>query len=309
MIVTVTLNPALDYFLPVESWQAGAIHRAAQGRFAPGGKGINVSLLLASLGAQTLATGVAAGFTGKELLRLLEEWGCPADFVWDPRGATRMNLKLRASGGEETDFNAAGGPVAPQAVDQLLEKLGALGPGDCLALSGSLPPGLPGATLPRLLEGARRSGAELVADLAGDALLAALPYRPFLIKPNEEELRALFPLEGALSPLEAKACAQELQRMGARNVAVTLGAKGALLLEEGGRCLYCHGVRGQAVSTVGAGDSFVAGFLYGWKLHGTPQGALKWAAAAGAATAFREGIATGDEVKALYPQVGEPHAL
>ena len=97
--------------------------------------------------------------------------------------------------------------------------------------------------------------------------------------------------------------------MGARNVVVSLGEKGALLLEESGRCLGCRSPRGQAVSTVGAGDSLVAGFLYGCQLHGTLEGGLKWGVAAGAATAFQEDIATGSQVKAQFPAVGNPHPL
>lgn len=145
--------------------------------------------------------------------------------------------------------------------------------------------------------------------MAGDPLLASLPYHPFLIKPNLEELCQLFQAEGPLTPLEAKEYAKELQRMGARNVVVSLGEKGALLLEESGRCLGCRSPRGQAVSTVGAGDSLVAGFLYGCQLHGTLEGGLKWGVAAGAATAFQEGIATGSQVKAQFPAVGNPHPL
>lgn len=309
MIITVTLNPALDYFLPLESWEKGEIHRAPQGEFVPGGKGINVSLLLRSLGVENRALGVAAGFTGREILRLLEEAGCQADFVLLEKGVSRINIKLRTADGQETDFNASGPPIPQSGVNELLEKLSVLQKEDMLVLSGSLPSSLPQTAFPQLLEAARRAGASLVVDMAGDPLLAALPYRPFLIKPNEEELREIFQLEGPVSPQDVKSCAQQLQRMGARNVAVTLGGKGALLLEESGRCLYCHSVRGETVSTVGAGDSFVAGFLFGYGLHGTLLGGLKWGVAAGAATAFREGLATGDQVKAMYPQVGEPHAL
>ena len=145
--------------------------------------------------------------------------------------------------------------------------------------------------------------------MEGDPLLAALPYRPFLIKPNEEELAQIFGIAGSLNVQEVKEYARELQRMGARNVVVSLGAKGALLLEENGQALCCRSVRGEAVSTVGAGDSLVAGFLYGYELHGSALGGLKWGVAAGAATAFCEGIATGDQVKAVFPRVGEPHPV
>lgn len=309
IIVTVTLNPALDHLVQMERFEKGQIQWFSQESFAPGGKGVNVSLLLHSLGVKTKALGIAAGFTGREILRLVEASGCPADFVLLEEGNSRINVKLREADGQETAFNGEGPQIPPQGVQQLLAKLGSLTAEDVLVLSGSLPKGLPSTAFPQILEAARRSGARLVVDMAGDALLAALPYHPFLIKPNDEELCQLFGVEGPLTALEAKEYAQQLQHMGARNVVVSLGVKGALLAQEGGPCLFCHSVRGEAVSTVGAGDSLVAGFLYGLGLHGTLEGGLKWGVAAGAATAFREGIATGDQVKAQFPAVGNPHVV
>ena len=309
ILFTVTLNPALDYSISLPDFSRGAIQWFSQSGFAPGGKGVNVSLLLTSLGVENRALGIAAGFTGREIVRRLEEKGCQTEFVLLDQGASRVNVKLQTAGGEETAFNGEGPEIPAQAVDELLEKLSALSEEDVLVLSGSLPKGLPETAFPQLLEAARRPGARLVVDMSGDSLLAALPYHPFFIKPNEEELCQLFGVEGPLTVQEAKGYAQELQRLGARNVVVSMGAKGALLLEEEGRCLFCHGVRGAAVSTVGAGDSLVAGFLYGWRLHGTAEGGLRWGVAAGSATAFRQGIATGEEVKGLFPQVGNPHVV
>ena len=154
---------------------------------------------------------------------------CPAG-----GGEFRINVKLREADGQETAFNGEGPQIPPQGVQQLLAKLGSLTAEDVLVLSGSLPKGLPSTAFPQILEAARRSGARLVVDMAGDALLAALPYHPFLIKPNDEELCQLFGVEGPLTALEAKEYAQQLQHMGARNVVVSLGVKGALLAQEGG---------------------------------------------------------------------------
>lgn len=309
MIVTVTLNPALDHFIFVEDFARGAIQRFGRDTFAPGGKGVNVSLLLSSLGVENRALGLAAGFTGRELCRLLEEAGCHTDFVELEEGNTRVNVKLRCSSGEETAFNGPGPAIPDRAVEGLLKKLETLEEGDFLVLSGALPAALPETAFPRLLEAARRTKARLVVDMEGDSLLAALPYRPFLIKPNEDELRQVLSIEGPMNLREIKGHAQQLQRMGAQNVVVSLGARGALLLEEGGQAQFCHSPRGRAVSTVGAGDSLVAGFLYGYQLHGSAAGGLQWGVAAGAATAFCQGIATGSQVKAAFPLVGEPHPL
>ena len=309
MIITVTLNPALDQQIMLDSFAPGTIQWYSQGIFLPGGKGVNVSRLLSSLGMENKALGIAAGFTGREILRLLEKEGCKTDFVLLEEGNSRINVKLRTAGGEETALNGTGPRIPEEAVDQLLEKLTGLTPEDVVVLSGSLPEGLPETAFPRILEAARRAGVRLVVDMAGDSLLATLPYHPYLIKPNDQELREIFSLEEPLTAQDVKEYAGQLQRMGAKNVVVSLGAKGALLREESGRCMFCHGVRGRAVSTVGAGDSLVAGFLYGLELHGTMEGALKWGVAAGAATAFQEDLATGEQVKARFPAVGNPHIL
>lgn len=308
MIATVTLNPALDYLVSPAAFALGEINRYAKYTCAPGGKGINVSLLLASLGAQTRALAIAAGFSGQEVARLLEEKGCPADFLFLPQGQTRINVKVSPPGGPETDLNGEGPAIPLAAVGELAEKLAALAPGDMVVLAGSVPPSLPRDVYATLLEPLAARGVQAVVDTTGEALLAALPYHPFLVKPNLEELGELFGVEIATVE-EAKEYGKLLQEKGARNVVVSMGAKGAMLLEEGGRCLFCHGVRGDTVSTVGAGDSLVAGFLYGWQLHGTLEGGLRWGMAAGAATAFSPGIATGEQVKALFPQVGNPQPL
>ena len=228
--------------------------------------------------------------------------------MWLPQGDSRINLKICPPGGEETQLNGEGPQIPEEAIERLERKLSALGPGDGAVLAGSLPASLPQDLYARLMKPLVRKGVEVAVDTTGEALLAALPCRPFLVKPNLEELEELFSVKLTGLP-EIKVQARELQRLGARNVVVSLGAGGALLLEEGGRSLFCHGVRGQAVSTVGAGDSLVAGFLYGWQLHGTLEGGLRWGMAAGAATAFSPGIATGEQVKALFPQVGNPQPL
>ena len=308
MIATVTCNPALDILVRPRRFSPGEINRYGAGMCQPGGKGINVSLLLHSLGVETKALALAGGFTGREIARLLEERGCPGDFVWLPQGDSRINLKICPPGGEETQLNGEGPQIPVEAVERLERKLSALGPGDGAVLAGSLPASLPQDLYARLMKPLVRKGVEVAVDTTGEALLAALPCRPFLVKPNLEELEELFSAKLTGLP-EIKEQARELQRLGARNVVVSLGAGGALLLEEGGRSLFCHGVRGQAVSTVGAGDSLVAGFLYGWQLHGTLEGGLRWGMAAGAATAFSPGIATGEQVKALFPQVGNPQPL
>jgi len=308
MIDTVTLNPAIDYIVSPERFEKGEINSYQECSYGPGGKGVNVSLLLTSLGVENTALGIAAGFSGQEIVRLLEQAGCKTDFLFLSEGHSRINLKICAPGGEETDVNGQGPGTSPEMVDRLGEKLSALKPGDGLVLAGSVPSSLPADIYARLLK--QVDGKELltVVDAAGETLLASLPCRPFLIKPNLEELGEVFHTE-IKDTAAARECARALQEKGARNVAVSMGEKGALLACEDGRSLFCRAVKGEAVSTVGAGDSFVAGFLYGRKLHGTLEGALRWGVAAGSATAFSRGIASGDMVRRLYPQTGNVHLL
>ncbi len=308
MIWTVTLNPALDCYLFPERFEKGAINSYEDCCFRPGGKGVNVSLLLTSLGVETTALAIGAGPSGRQIEALLREEGCKADFLCLEEGASRINLKLRTPEGEETDFNGRGPKIPRQAVERLGEKLSALRPGDGLVLAGSIPSSLPKDSYAGLLRKTAEKELFTVVDAAGEALLSALPCRPFLIKPNLEELEALFGTE--IRGLSAVAeCARALQEKGARNVAVSLGEQGALLVCEDGRRLFCHAAKGKAVSTIGAGDSMVAGFLYGWQLRHTLEDALRWGVSAGSATAFSQGIASGEEVRRLYSETGSVHAF
>lgn len=298
MVYTVTLNPALDCFVRPEHFVPGEVCRYQQAEFLPGGKGVNVSLLLESLGIETAAAGIAAGFTGRELTNLLERAGCPTDFLFLERGMTRVNMKIVPEGQAETALNGDGPNVTAEELAPLKEKLAGLRAGDFLALAGSVPGSLPQDIYARLMR-AVPQGVEVVVDASGPALLEAVRERPFLVKPNLEELGEVFgtKLNGAEDGL---AYAKKLQNMGARNVAVTLGGGGALLLTEDKQILERAALPGREVSSVGAGDSFVAGFLYGWLREQDAAQALDWAMAAGAATAFCQGIATGEQVRELH---------
>ena len=179
MIATVTCNPALDILVRPRRFSPGEINRYGAGMCQPGGKGINVSLLLHSLGVETKALALAGGFTGREIARLLEKRGCPGDFVWLPQGDSRINLKICPPGGGETQLNGEGPQIPEEAVERLERKLSALGPGDGAVLAGSLPASLPQDLYARLMKPLVKNGVEVAVDTTGEALLAALPCRPF----------------------------------------------------------------------------------------------------------------------------------
>ena len=238
MVYTVTLNPALDCYVSPEALVPGRDLRYGGCRFVPGGKGINVSLLLASLGLETMALGVAGGFTGRELAARLEGQGLATGFVFLEDGLTRVNIKITPPGQPETALNGGGPEIPPQALDQLEKRLAALAAEDFLVLAGSVPASLPAGAYARLAQRVP-AGVKVVVDASGPALAASAAARPFLMKPNREELAEAFG-EPASTREEMVGLAKKLQSLGARNVAVTLGGEGALLVDESGELLIAY---------------------------------------------------------------------
>lgn len=299
MIYTVTLNPALDYYMNVPGdLSLNATNRSSGEKFEFGGKGINVSAVLAQLGIESVALGFIAGFTGGELERAVEKTGCKTDFIRLESGLTRVNVKIKGAG--ETEINAAGPYIPPEKLKILFEKLGRLCRDDILVLSGSVPPNLPQDIYARLLSCLPDGKIKTVADTTGAALLGILKFRPFVIKPNLAELEELCSGK-CRSREEIIAAAKRLQALGAQNVLVSLGADGALLLTADGETLSSPAVGGKAVNTVGAGDSMLAGFI-----AGSSQGmeyALRLGTAAGCATACMEGLATRCAIESKFKEL------
>lgn len=300
MVYTVTLNPALDYEVLVDGFRAGGLNRTSRERMHFGGKGVNVSTVLHSLGVDTTALGFVAGFTGKALEDGLKAGGIPTDFVRLEEGLTRVNVKIRSGGGGgETEINSQGPAIPAPALESLLQKLDRLREGDALVLAGSLPAGLPGDVYQTILNRVEGRGVLTVVDAAKDLLKGALPCRPFLIKPNSAELGELFGKGPLTEEGEILSCAQSLQAQGARNILVSLAGDGSLLLDETGGARRLGVPPGTVRHSVGAGDSMVAGFLAGWLETQDYAAAHRMGAAAGSATAFSEGLASGEEIRKL----------
>ena len=298
MIYTLTLNPALDYVMRLPTIREGETNRAASTDLQFGGKGINVSRVLAELGVESTALGFVAGFTGDALNAHLAERGIQTDFIRLPEGMTRINVKLKTSEGlhSETEINASGPAIPAACMEALYQRLDTLTEGDTLVLAGSIPSSLSKDTYRNLMERLNGRGVRFAVDAEGALLTETLPYRPFLIKPNRAELEGI-----AGRPLttdgDLTVAAAELQRLGARNVLVSLGGDGALLLDEHGEFHRAAALPIVPVNTVGAGDSAVAGFL-----AGADRGyeyALKLAMACGGATAALEGLATAETIAHL----------
>ncbi|MDD6174142.1 MAG: 1-phosphofructokinase [Firmicutes bacterium] len=302
MIYTVTFNPAVDYVMRAERVVFGETNRSQSEELYFGGKGINVSVVLQRLGLASTALGFVAGFTGAALEQSLSEQGVAVDFVRLPKGFTRINVKLKT--GEETEINAQGPEIPPEALQALFERLRALQDGDTLVLAGSIPGSLPQDIYERILEMLSEKKIRFVVDATGELLLRVLPYHPFLIKPNQQELEEL---AGArlLQEDEIVSAARKLQQLGAQNVLVSRGKDGALLAAQNGTVLRANAAKGVMRNTVGAGDSMVAGFLYGWQQSGDYDYALRCGIAAGGATAFADGLARREDFLRLLAQSGE----
>lgn len=299
MITTVTLNPAIDCVIKVKELNPGTLNRAVEEAVFPGGKGVNVSLVLSELGIDTCCCGFLAGATGRAYEAMLEERGLKQQFQFVKNGFTRINTKVSAV--EETEINGAGPVPGWDDVDRLCQKILNLEDGDFLVLSGNVPSSIKGAyeyILKKMPEGK----VQPVVDVTGEELKKTLPYHPFLVKPNLEELGDLFGVR-IKTEEEVKHYAGELQKAGATNVLVSMGASGMFLLTEEGQAFFAEGVKGEAANTVGAGDSAVAGFLAGWKQSRDWEKALRLAAAAGTATAFTYGTASGATIHEMEKQV------
>ncbi len=296
MIYTVTINPSLDYIISVENFKIGATNRTSTEHMYPGGKGINVSLMLKNLGINSVALGFTAGFTGNEIKRLLVESGIKTDFIDVSSGTSRINVKLRS--GEETEINGSGPRYTDADIKMLYEKLNHAETGDYVVLAGSIPPSLPVDFYKDILSGFENRGIHFIVDATGSLLTKVLEYRPFLIKPNRQELEEIFNVS-IRDNGDVTEYAKRLRDMGAVNVLVSLAGDGAVLMSEDGKVYTSAAPEGKVINSVGAGDSMVAGFLAGYLRSGDYEEAFYTGLCAGSASAFSETFATYDEVRDL----------
>ncbi|MDO4608145.1 MAG: 1-phosphofructokinase [Clostridia bacterium] len=294
MIYTLTFNPAVDYFITVDNFTSGAVNRTACEKICFGGKGINVSRVLKALGCDSVALGFVGGFTGDAVENFLTQSNIKSDFVKLKNGITRINVKLN-----DTDINAAGPDITAPQLEALYQKLKVLKSGDILVLSGSVPKTMPQSIYKDIMSALYDKGVKFVVDAEGALLCETLKYKPFLIKPNHHELGAIFDTKIATYD-DAFFYAKKLQDMGAQNVMVSMGKKGAVLVGADGNRYTAVAPEGEVISTVGSGDSAVAAFLWAHQNGETAENCLRYAVAAGSATAFSDNLATAEEIKNLF---------
>lgn len=296
MICTVTFNPSLDYIVRVDDMRLGVINRTTYEQVLPGGKGINVSIVLGNLGHASRALGFLAGFTGAEIARRVSEAGVSADFIEVAEGMSRINAKIKSN--EETELNGQGPLITEENIEELYAKLDVLGEGDTLVVSGSVPNTLPGDMYERIMARFDGRGVRIVVDAERDLLTRVLPYRPFLVKPNNIELGDIYGVTLKTRD-EVVPYAKRMQEAGAQNVLVSMAGEGGVLVAADGQVFQSPAAKGTVVNSVGAGDSSVAGFLAGLMETGSYETAFRMALASGSASAFSDHLATRPEVEAL----------
>ena len=300
MINTITLNPSLDYIVKVDDFKVGHVNRTSKEDIYPGGKGINVSIVLKNLGVKNRALGFTAGFTGEEIEKLVANHGVDNEFIRLEKGMSRINVKLKSK--EESEINGMGPDISKNDIEKLYEKLETLKAGDFVVLAGSIPNTLPDDIYETIMKDFKDKEINFVVDATKELLLNVLKYKPFLIKPNHHELGEMFNVK-LNSKDEIITYAKKLQEIGARNVIISMAGDGAILIEENGEITISDTPKGTLVNSVGAGDSMVGGFLAGIAENKNIKEAFKIGVATGSASAFSEGLATRDKVEELLKQL------
>lgn len=296
MIYTVTLNPSIDYIVRLDKLTSGITNRTTSEEYYYGGKGINVSMVLAELDLDSTAYGFVAGFTGKAIENGIRNDHIITDFIKLKNGISRINIKIKA--GEETEINCQGPHIDETELERLLQKIDRISTGDTLILAGSIPNTMPDDVYERMIERIRFKDVRIVVDATKKLLVNSLKYRPFLIKPNRQELSEIFNVE-VKTEEDIVHYAKELQKLGARNVLISLGGEGAMLIDENGNKHKAGVLKEKVINTVGSGDSMVAGFVAGYEKTGDYAYALKLGSVCGNATAFLAGLATKEKINEL----------
>ena len=304
MIFTVTLNPAVDREMTVDTISFDTVLRALDWQVDCGGKGFNVARMLKSLGISSRALGFAAGKSGEMLADKLHALGIETDFIW-VEGETRTNVSIvSAENGQYVKVNEPGPTITETDLGLLAEKIGELvEAGDWWVLAGSLPPGVPSTYYSELITIIQSAGAKVFLDTSDEALRQNCAAKPLLVKPNDEEAHELTGLPVSTKE-EIAAVGTAISAMGPANVIISLGKKGAVLVNNGTAWLAAS-PEIVAANPIGAGDSMVAGVVWGLSQGDSMQDALCKGIACGAATAGQKGTSVGslEQVKQLLAEV------
>lgn len=304
MIFTVTLNPAVDRELTVDGIAFDTVLRATDWRVDCGGKGFNVARMLKSVGVSSVALGFAAGKSGEMLSDKLQTLGIETDFIW-VAGETRTNVSIvNSENGQYVKVNEPGPTITATDLGQLAKKIGERArAGDWWVLAGSLPPGVPETYYTELINIIQAAGAKVFLDTSGDALRQNCTAKPLLVKPNDEEAHELTGLP-VTTKEEIAAVGKAVSAMGPASVIISLGKNGAMLVDDG-KAWLAASPKIEAANPIGAGDSMVAGVVWGLSQGDSMREALCKGIACGAATASQKGTTVGslEQVQQLLTEV------
>lgn len=298
MIYTVTLNPAIDYYISMKEFQEGELNLIDNGYTLPGGKGINVSKVLKNFGIESTVLGFAGGFTGNYIRTNLKEYGISEKLV-ELSENTRINIKLKTEK-DESEIAGHSPKISQEECEKFLNTISGIQAGDILVLSGSVPKSLDSKIYKNIIE-MLPENVKVILDTRGEPFKYALEKGVFLTKPNNVELGEFFN-EKYETLEEIINAGEKLRKMGSENVLISLGKNGSVLITEKG--VWIGNVpKGKLVSSVGAGDSMVAGTLYGIVKGMELSEAYKYGIASGSATAFTEGLTTQEDMEKLLNDI------
>ena len=301
-ILTLTLNPALDLTVQLPRLEPGQVNRSDEMHTHAAGKGVNVAQVLADLGHQLTVSGFLGADNPQAFETLFAKRGFVDEFIRVP-GETRSNLKLAESDGRITDVNGPGPLVSVAAQQALLDRLDEIAPDhDAVVVAGSLPQGVSPAWLQALIERLKNLGLKVALDTSGEALRAALKAGPWLIKPNAEELAEVFDSQ-MVSVAAQAAVAGRLHAQGIEHVVISDGAQGVNWFSVGS-AMHATPPKVSVASTVGAGDSLLAGMLHGLLSADTPEQTLRTATAIAAMAVTQIGFGIGDTAQLAQLEQG-----
>lgn len=304
MIVTVTMNPAIDRTVEINAFERGGLNRIKTAVYDAGGKGVNVSKTIKELGGKTLATGFLGGNAGRTIFNILDEMGIENDFVWVD-GETRTNTKVFEENGMLTELNESGHVVPLEKTAELMAKLENLAGDDVLfVLSGSVPDGVSKDIYGEITKIAHSKGATVLLDADGELFRNSIEAIPDIIKPNRVELEEYVGMDDSVTDEELLEIAEDFVKKGIKTVAISMGGDGAIILHDGKR-IKCPVLNVKAHSTVGAGDAMVAALAYAWENKLSHEETIKlcMAVSAGAVTTIGTKPPSRELVDELMKQV------
>ncbi|QTM99120.1 1-phosphofructokinase [Sediminibacillus dalangtanensis] len=300
MIYTLTPNPAIDLYVGLEALRPNHVNRTYEEDYQPNGKAINISIMLKKLGINSTALGFIAGFSGCFIKEELNKLQIATDFV-EVKGITRINIFANAE--QEYKIVNKGPAIPEERKEEMLEKVAMIPEHSMLFVSGSLPGGVDDTFYTEIASICWQNNIRLVLDISSKEILECLPFRPYLIKPNDEELASFFGISKENMDVSTIVnCSRKLLENGANQVLVSRGEAGAIYISPS-QILKVTAPKGKVINTACSGDALLALFIGKLEQGSSLEEALQYASAGGSATAFSKGLCSLSDIDALIQEV------